>query len=127
MKNTDFNFEPVHITNAATNLFNCAITSVAGPVGITLGQPFALIRHVKVVNNSSSPVTVSLYKGATAGSAAGTEFAFAAATSIPGNSAIDAYFPGGYKFISTDFLSGLASTTNVLTISMEGEVGFVTA
>lgn len=114
------NCEPAHITNSAANYLNSNVASLAGPVGVTMTQPFLVVTHIRIVNTSGSPVTVSLFKGATAGSAAGTEFAFSA-TSIPANSYVDWY--GTARFDAADFLSGLASTTNVLTINIDAGIG----
>lgn len=114
------NCEPVHITNAATNLLNSNVTSLAGPIGMVMTQPFLVVTHIRVVNTSGSPVTVSLFKGTTAGSSAGTEFAFSA-VSIPANSYVDWY--GTARFDAADFLTGLASTTNVLTLNVDAGIG----
>lgn len=114
------NCESQHITNSASNLLNSNVTSLAGPVGMTMTQPFLVVTHIRVVNTSGSPVTVSLFKGATGASAAGTEFAFSA-VSIPANSYVDWY--GTARFDAVDFLTGLASTTNVLTLNVDAGIG----
>lgn len=106
---------------AAANILNGAITSLSGPVGVTLTQPRLTIRHIRVVNKTSGAVTCTLYVGATGGSAAGTEFAFNG-YSVPANSYVDWY--GEFNMESTDFLTGLASAATSLAINVEFEAGF---
>lgn len=113
------NAPPAHITNAAANYLNCAITSLAGPVGYTQTQPYIVVNHIRIVNTDTVAHTITLYKGATAGSAGGTEFAFKA-VSIPANSYVDWY--GKTRFDAADFLSGLADVTNVLTINIDADI-----
>lgn len=125
MQNTPINFEPAFLAAAAANVLNCAITSLAGPVGLAkLGQPYMLLTHIRLQNKTAAPVTASLYKGATGGSTAGTEFAFPG-VSIPANSAVDWY--GRARFDSVDFLSGIAGSASAVSVTIEGEVGFATA
>jgi hypothetical protein len=119
--NRSLNFEPVALTiTLTTNLFNTAITSLAGPVGYTQTQPYALIKHIHVSNKTASSATVSLWKGATGGNVAGTEFLWTG-VSVPANSYIDAY--GSWRFDSGDFLVGGSNTATALTLTMEGEMG----
>lgn len=122
MQNKQINIQGIAIPAAAANLFNAAITSVAGGVNITHTQPYVLIRHIRVMNKSALPVNVTMYKGATGASAAGTEFAFGAAT-VPANGYLDWY--GSARFDSTDFLTGVAGTVTTLVANIEGEIGFV--
>ena len=121
MQNKQVNIGGIAIPNAVGNLLNCAITSLAGPVGMTHSQPYLLIRHIRVMNKTAGAVTLTCYKGATGGSAAGTEFAFAA-VSIPANSSVDWY--GSARFDSTDFLTGVAGAATSLVMNVEGEIGF---
>jgi hypothetical protein len=119
-QNKVFRVGPVALGNAAANILNCAITSLAGPVGYTQTQPYIILKHIRIVNKTSGAVTCSLYIGATAGSAAGTEFAYNG-TSIPANSYVDWY--GQLRLDSADFLTGLASAATSLTFEAEGEIG----
>lgn len=121
MQNRALNVQPIAVPAAAANLLNCAITSVAGPVGITLPQPYMILKHIRVNNKSGSAVACTLYKGATGASAAGTEFAFAAAT-VPANGYLD--WNGSTRFDSTDFLTGVAGTVTTLVLNIDAEVGF---
>jgi len=113
---------PVALTTTlTTNIFNCALTSVAGPVGVTLTQPFVILRHIRIVNKTATAATFSLYKGATGANTAGTEV-IGIGTSVAANSYFDWY--GMLRFESTDFLVGGAGTGTALTFQAEGEVGF---
>ena len=119
--NKIFSFGPVALSaTLTTNIFNTTITSLAGPVGYTQTQPYAVIRHIRVVNKTSSAATFSLYKGASATNAAGTEVV-GTAVSVPGNSYFDWY--GSMRFDAADFLVGGAGTATALTIQGEGELG----
>lgn len=122
--NRPFRFGPTAVANAAANLLNGAVTSLAGPVGIALTQPVIYLKHLRAVNKTGAAATISTYVGATGGSAAGTEVGWNA-TSVPANSSVDIYFGGaGLRLDSADFLTGLASAAATITIEGEGEVGF---
>jgi hypothetical protein len=100
---------PAYITNSAANI------SGVNPSANT----YHLVRHVHLVNTDSSARTVTLYKGATGGSAGGTEIL--KSKSIAATDVYDMYWPAGDKYTTTDFMSGLASVTNVVTIEVTGE------
>ena len=117
--NKTIRFGPTTITAAAKNLVNPNVTSLAGPVGFTMTQPYVILRHIRLVNTTASAITTSLFVGATGGSAAGTEF-FGSAISISANSATDWY--GLLRLDSADFLTSTASGAG-LTFEAEGEVG----
>lgn len=119
--NKIFNFGPVALTTTlTTNILNPNITSVAGPVGFTMTQPYIVLKHVRIVNKTAGAVTFSLWKGATGANAAGTEV-IGVGTSIPANSYLDWY--GIMRFDAADFLVGGAGTTTALSIQGEGEIG----
>ena len=120
MQNRALRCGPAALANAAANIVNSAITSLAGPVGYTQTQPYIILTHIRLVNKTAGAVTASLYIGATGASAAGTEFAFNA-YSIPANSYVDWY--GRVRLESTDFLTGLASAATSITFQAEGEIG----
>lgn len=114
-------FGPVALSNTlTTNIVNPNVTSLAGPIGFTMTQPYLIWRHIRIVNKTAGAVTFSGYIGATGGSAAGTEF-LGTALSIAANSAYDWY--GLLRLDAADFFSGLASAATSLTIQGEGEVG----
>lgn len=121
MQNKSLRIGPAALAAAAANILNGAVTSLAGPVGVTLTQPVITLTHIRVVNKTGGAVALSLFIGATGGSAAGTEFGFGA-NSIPANSYVDWY--GKLRLESTDFLTGFAGAVTSLTLEAEGEVGF---
>lgn len=119
MSNKTLNIPPVYVANAAGNLLNCNITSVAGPVGYTQTQPYILVKRVRLVNDDTSARTVTLYKGATGGSAGGTEWGFKG-ISIPANSYVEMYC--STRFDAADFLSGVADAASKVTINIDAEI-----
>jgi hypothetical protein len=104
-----------------TNIFNFNVTSLTGPVGFTLSQPYVLIRHARIVNKTGASATFSLWLGATGANAAGTEV-IGQGLAVPGNSAFDWY--GLLRMDAADFLVGGAGTASALTLECEAEVGF---
>lgn len=121
MQNRSIRIGPVALTNTlTTNILNTNVTSVAGPVGFTMTQPYLLLKHIRIVNKTGSAATVSLWIGATASNTAGTEFAFQA-TSVPANSYIDWY--GLVRLDAADFLVGGSGTATALSFEAEGELG----
>lgn len=123
MQNKPFKLPPTALTaTTTTNILNCAITSLAGPVGFTATQPYLLLQHIRISNKTAGAVTFSLWLGATGANAAGTEF-IGTAVSVAANSYFD-WYDKGYRLESTDFLVGGASAVTSLTITASGEVGF---
>lgn len=119
--NKSFNFGPVALTTTlTTNILNPNVTSVAGPVGFTMTQPYIILRHIRILNRTATAATFSLWKGATATNGAGTEV-IGIGTSIPANSYVDWY--GIMRFDAADFLVGGSGTTLALAIQGEGEIG----
>lgn len=119
--NKIINIPPVALTNTlTTNILNPNITSVAGPVGMTMTQPYLLIRHIRILNKTGTAATFSLWKGATGGNAAGTEI-IGTAQSVAANSAFDWY--GMMRVDAADFIVGGSGTATALTIQFEGEIG----
>lgn len=120
-QNKTFNFGPVALTTTlTTNILNPNVTSLAGPVGFTMTQPYLILRHIRVVNKTGTAATFSLWKGATGANAAGTEV-IGQGLSVAANSYFDWY--GIMRFDAADFLVGGAGTTTALTIQGEGEIG----
>lgn len=117
--NKAFRFGPLALTNTlTTNILNPA-AATGGVNGGSSGQ-YIILRHVRVVNKTAGAVTFSLYLGATAANAAGTEV-IGTALSVAANSAYDWY--GALRLDTADFLVGGASASTSLTIQGEGEVG----
>lgn len=115
------NIQPLALAAAAANILNAAITSLAGATGITLSQPYLIIKHIRVVNVDTSARLLSLFKGATGGSSATT--ALASLQSIPPNSAVDVYY-GQLRLDSTDFLTGFGDVANKLILFIDADIGF---
>jgi hypothetical protein len=111
------------ITTLGTNLLNCGITSLAGPVGMTASQLFLAILQARVVNKTNAQHTCSFWKGLTGANTAGTEI-WASGLIVPANSSVVLYY-GEMRMDSTDFLVGGcvdANTALVLEIDAEGGV-----
>lgn len=121
MQNRPLRVGPVALSvTLTTNILNTGITSLAGPIGYTQTQPYALLTHMRLVNKTGVSATVSLWLGATGANTAGTEFAFNGYP-IPANSYVDWY--GRLRMESTDFLVGGAGTATAITFQAEGEIG----
>jgi hypothetical protein len=119
--NRIMNVQPIALTTTlTTNIMNCNITSLAGPVGYTQTQPYIVLRHIRIHNKTGSAATFSLYKGATAGNVAGTEI-IGTAYSVAPNSAFDWY--GIMRLDAADFLVGGCPTTLSLLFNADGEIG----
>lgn len=115
-------FGPVALGASVANLINPpTITGGTGLAG-TNANTYVILRHIRVLNKTSSAATFSLFVGATGGSAAGTEF-FGSSLSVPANSYVDWY--GLLRLDTADFLTGLASAATTFTLEAEGEIGIV--
>ena len=115
-------FGPTAITNAVTNMVNCNVTSLAGPVGFTMTQPYVVLRHIRIVNKTAASHNFTAYIGATGGSAAGTE-SIGVAQVVAANSAYDWY--GVLRLDVADFLTAIADASTSLVFEAEGEIGLV--
>ena len=121
--NKTIRFGPVALTNTlTTNIINPNVTSLAGPVGFTMTQPYVIIKHIRIVNKTGGAVTFSLWLGATGANAAGTEV-IGNALSVAANAPYDWY--GLMRMDAADFLVGGASANASLTFEAEGEIGLV--
>lgn len=122
MQATRFNSGPIALTTSAANI-------CSAPTALTGGNNFGgytklwlNIRHIIVVNTGSGTPTISLFVGATAGSAAGTESFFGKAAVLPANGRLE--WTGDEKLTSAQFLTGLASVaSNTCIITVMGEIG----
>ncbi len=115
-------FGPVGLGTTAANIINPPAVSGGAGVAGTNASTYIVIKHLRIVNRTGTAATFSLWIGATAGSAGGTEF-MGNATSVAANSYIDWY--GLVRLEAADFLTGLASATASLTLQGEGEMGIV--
>lgn len=116
-------FGPVALTTSlTTNILNPpTLTGGTGLAG-TNSNTYLIIRHIRIINKTSSAATYSLWLGATGGNVAGTEV-IGQATSVAGNSRDDWY--GLLRLDTADFLVGGSGTATALTIEGEGEIGVV--
>lgn len=105
-------YGPAYLTNSAANLYVPSSSIIYGLVG-----------HIRLCNTDTAGIAVTLYVGATGGSAGGTEIL--PTVTVAANSVLDVYFPAGLKLLSTQFLTGLAATTNKVTITIMGGEGVV--
>jgi len=120
-QNKVFGFGPVALTTTlTTNILNPAVTSLAGPVGFTMSQPYLVLRHIRIINKTATAATFSLWLGATGANTAGTEVV-GTGTVVQPNSALDWY--GAMRIDSTQFLVGGAGTATALTFQASGEIG----
>lgn len=110
------NIQPILLTTTiTTNLLNCNVTSLAGPIGFTMTQPYLIIRRLTITNRTSTAATFTIYKGASATNAAGTELYLA--VSVPANSQfVD---PRGLRLDSGDFLVGGSATASALILTLD--------
>ena len=115
-------FGPVAMSSSAANIINPPTLTGGTGLSGTNANTYVIVRHIRLVNKTSGSVTASLYIGATAGSAAGTEF-FANALSVGANSYVDWY--GMVRLDPADFLTGLAGAAASITFEAEGEIGIV--
>jgi energy-converting hydrogenase Eha subunit B len=119
MQNKAFRFGPIALTNTLT-------TNLLNPPGATAGVnagssgQYIILKHLRITNKTGGAATFSLWLGASAGNAAGTEFA-GTATSVAANSSVDWY--GALRIEPTEYLVGGASANTTLTIQGEGEIG----
>ena len=121
--NKTFRFGPVALSNTlTTNILNPTVTSLAGPVGFTMTQPYLIVKHIRIVNKTAGAVTCSFWLGATGANTAGSEV-IGIGLSIAANSFVDWF--GLLRLDVADFLVGGASAATSLTIQGEGEIGLV--
>lgn len=113
MAGTKFVDGPAYVANSAADLYNPAANT------------FALVYHIKLINKDSSARTVSLYLGATGGSAGGTEIidpTHSLAATGSNSAEKDIYFPNGLKVTSSQYISGVASAASAIVCIITGEL-----
>lgn len=103
---------PAYLANSATNIYTPPTSSQ-----VTLRT---YITQIHLANVTSGAVTWTLYLGGTGGSTGGTEIG--KGVSLPANSVSDLYFGDGIMLATTDFLTGLASASSSIVITIEGYV-----
>lgn len=98
---------PAYIASSATNIYTPPASTIA-----------TYITQIHIANTDSSARTFSLFIGATGGSAGGTQLE--GTYSVAANSDFVRYFTPCIPMISTDFLSGIASSASTLVITVLG-------
>lgn len=112
---------PVALTTTlTTNILNPQTLTGGVTTGTSNSNTYIVLRHIRIVNKTSSAATFSLYIGATGSNTAGTEF-MGIGQSVPANSFVDWY--GALRLDAADFLVGGAGTATALTLEGEGEIG----
>lgn len=112
-------------TNAASTggsvpAINTALPiNIAGPVGILIPQPYVIIKHIRVVNRTGSPISVTMYKGGSGGQVLGSEYAFAG-VQVGSTSFQDSYTQS--RFDGADFLTGIATGAGCVAL-IDAEIG----
>jgi len=96
---------PAYVASSATNIYVPSAATIFGEV-----------RHIHLVNKDVATRTVTLYVGATGGSAGGTELFKDLSLAVAG--VYDYYCL--MKQLSTDFLTGIASAASAVVIVVEG-------
>jgi len=114
------NVQPQYVPSAAANLLNPDVASLSGPVGFTMTQPFLVINHVRITNKDTAARTVTFYKGASGGSAGGTEV-FWANYMIAAQDVRDWY--GQMRVDAADFITGICDAASKVTIEFDCEIG----
>jgi len=123
--NRQFRVGPSYVANAAANILNGTVTSLAGTTPVSLFvAPVIYVKHITLTNKTAGGVTCTLYVGATAGSAGGTEIMGQGQT-IAANSSIEKFFAGsGLRMDAVDFLTGVAGAATSIVFEAEIEAGF---
>lgn len=125
-------FGPIALTaTTTTNLLNPpTVTGGTNPPATSTATYF-IIKHIRVVNNTTGALTFALWLGTTGVNTQATSFAFggqatagaltaSTGVSVPAQSYVDWY--GQVRMDTADFLVGGASATG-LTLTAEGEMG----
>jgi hypothetical protein len=125
MQNMRLSIPPIALSaTLSTTLLEPGTSPESGETGYTPSKSYILFRHMRVVNTTNAALLVSLFKGAAGADAAGTEFAWNAA-SVPANGYLD--WVGECRLDGTataSALTGGASNTG-LTLNIDcAEIGF---
>jgi hypothetical protein len=121
-QNKIFEYAPQLSTGALLPLavFNVG-NSLAGSIGIISSQPYAILKHIRLINVlTTTAVVVGLYKGATTTSLSTQTFAFSS-VSIPASSYVDWY--GQARVETADYINLVANLATSTIIQIDGEIG----
>lgn len=118
--NKQISMGSVFVPASAGNLLNPpTLTGGTGLLGVN-NDTFLIVRQIILTNVTSGPATVSLFRGATAGSSPQTAF-WVDATTIPANQSL--IWTGILRLDAADFLSGIASAGSTISFLAAGEIG----
>ncbi len=121
-QNKIFEYNPQLSTGALLPLavFNVG-NSLAGSIGIISSQPYAILKHIRLINVlTTTQVVAGLYKGATTTSLSTQTFAFSS-VSIPASSYVDWY--GQARVETADYINLVANLATSTIIQIDGEIG----
>jgi hypothetical protein len=120
-------------TTTTTNIWSPGTTTGGTGMPENVGNLYFIIRHVRIINRTSSAAKVALWKDATGGNTSGKEVIFGGAASagaltqgvtVPANSFLEWF--GLLRLDAADtnkFIVGGSDTATALTIEAEGEIG----
>ncbi len=121
-QNKIFEYSPQLSSGALLPLavFNVG-NSLAGSIGIISSQPYAILKHIRLINVLTTVAVVAgLYKGATTTSLSTQTFAFSS-VSIPASSYVDWY--GQARVETADYINLVANLATSTIIQIDGEIG----
>ena len=120
MNNRPWSAGPIALTTTSTtNILNPpTLTGGVGTGGVT--STYLLLKHVRLVNKTTTNVAFSFWLGASNSNVTGTEVMFQGA-SVLANSYLDWF--GMKRIDSNQFLVGGAGNASALTLEAEGEIG----
>ena len=116
MSDKPFRFGPVAMGIAGADVVKGPVQAAAG-TGVPAQDIYLLIRHIHIVNKTSSSATFSLWLGASGAGAAGTEVIGQGLT-VRARWVYDWY--GMMRMEAADYLVGISDTTTALVIQGEG-------
>jgi hypothetical protein len=113
---------PVALTNTlTTNIWNPPTLTGGVGSGTTNVNTYYIIKHIRIVNTTSSAATYTLAVGTTGVTPSVSNAFMGFAKSVPANQSEDWY--GILTLDVADFLVGGSGTASALTIEAEAEIG----
>jgi hypothetical protein len=123
MADKPFRFGPAFLAAAAADVVHVPAATPAG-VGIAAQNLYAILRHIRIVNVTAGAVTFTFWLGATGASAAGTEV-IGDELSVAAHEPYDWYGMMRLDNGANEFLVGIASAGNSLTVEGEGVLAVI--
>jgi hypothetical protein len=115
-------FGPIALSTAYNTDLIAPAAAGAGAVGYTPTADVVFIKKIRILNETATPRTARLFKGATGANVAGTRL-IPEDTNVPANSYVDFYFQNLRLEGANGFIVGGASAAAALTLIADGEVG----